>query len=83
MRTSAGNKQTEFPSREFYKKLGVCFNALRATFVEIFRYIHTGRQVYRKFHFIIQKTRKRSEKVLTSINRNSDKKAQFVPKCGE
>ena len=46
MRPSIGNKQTEGPKREFYTMLGVCFNAVRTIFLEIFGYIHTDRQTY-------------------------------------
>ena len=34
-----GNKQTEGPSQEFYKILGVCFNTVHAVFLGIFGYI--------------------------------------------
>ena len=40
----------EGPSREFYRILGVYFNAVRAVFLEIFRYIQTDRQTYMHMH---------------------------------
>ena len=36
MRHSVINKQTEDLSWEFYQILGVCFNTVRAVFLEIF-----------------------------------------------
>ena len=44
MRPSVGNKQIESPSQEIYQIFGVCFNAVRAVFLEIFGYIHIDRQ---------------------------------------
>ena len=45
-------KQTEGSSWEFDRILGICFNTVRAVFLEILGYIHTYRRTYRKFHFI-------------------------------
>ena len=37
-------KNPEGPSREFYRILGVCFNAAHTVFLEISGYIHTDIQ---------------------------------------